>query len=149
MDSYDRLTHVEAVRIHLLLSNNVQLYKQKKNMFFYMLFSNYQVFPTSLYKYELLMFLLNISPGDRDSTVDRSEVGAKPKLKELVQFICGTPHLPSGNQKIKVKFTRGSLPDPETCFDIIKLPLSHSCYTDFERAMNLAVNCQHVGYARG
>ena len=92
------------------------------------------------------MLLLNISPGDCNSTLDRSEVGAKPKLKELVQFICGTPNLPSGNQKIKVKFTRGSLPDPETCFDIIKLPL---CYIDFERAMNLAVNCQHVGYARG
>ena len=95
------------------------------------------------------MFLLNISPGDSNSTLDRSEVGEKPKLKELVQFICGTPHLPSGNQKIKVKFARGSLPDPETSFDIIKLPLSHSCYIDFERAMNLAVNCQHVGYARG
>ena len=95
------------------------------------------------------MLLLNISPGDCNSSRDISEVRAKPKLKELVQFICGTPHLPSGHQKIKVMFTRGSLPDPETCFDTIKLPLSHSCYIDFERAMNLAVNCQHVGYSRG
>ena len=43
------------------------------------------------------MLLLNISPGDCNSTLDRCD----------------------------------------------------SCYIDFERAMNLAVNCQHVGYARG
>lgn len=87
------------------------------------------------------MFLLNILLGDCDSIVDRFEVGVKLKLKEFVQFICGILYFLSGNQKIKVKFIRGLLLDLEICFDIIKLLFFYSCYIDFERAMNLVVNC--------
>lgn len=79
----------------------------------------------------------------------RSAITSQPKLKDLVQFICGSPHLPSDGKGIKVKFTNGQLPDAESCFSTIKLPLNNSNYDDFCRNLNIAINCQHQGYGRG
>ena len=59
---------------------------------------------------------------DDDNDVSGSQIMSTPKLKELVQFICGHPHLPKVGQLIQVRFTRSSLPDPKSCFNIIKLP---------------------------
>lgn len=88
---------------------------------------------------------------DGNARVDGTEscIGLKPKLEELVQFIWGHPYLPSCGYSMKVRFTRGCFPDPESCFNTIKLPLAHSSYESFERAMDIAIKCQHVGYARG
>ncbi|XP_044167225.1 E3 ubiquitin-protein ligase UPL2-like isoform X1 [Acropora millepora] len=92
-----------------------------------------------------------LAGGDDNTEVDGSvsEIGLKPKLEELIQFICGHPYLPGCGDSIKVRFTRGSLPDPESCFNTLKLPLTHSSYDAFQRAMNIAINCQHEGYGRG
>lgn len=85
--------------------------------------------------------------GDEKDESD-SEITVNPQLKELVQFICGHPHLPKCGV-IKVRVTRSSFPDAESCFNTIKLPLAHHNYTSFKRAMNIAINCQNQGYGRG
>jgi len=79
----------------------------------------------------------------------QSEILANPPLKALVQFICGHPHLPKNGGVIKVRFVRSTLPDAESCFNTLELPLSHQDYSDFKRAMNVAINCQSQGYGRG
>ena len=77
-----------------------------------------------------------------------SEIMVNPQLKELVQFICGHPHL-SKCGVIKVRFTRSSSPDAESCFNTLMFPLAHLNCTSFKRAMNIAINCQNQGYGRG
>ena len=96
-----------------------------------------------------MIFVSRPNGNDDDNDVSGSQIMPTPKLKELVQFICGHPHLPKDGQPIKVRFTRSSLPDPESCFNIIKLPLAHPDYNVFKRAMHVAINCQHQGYGRG
>ena len=86
--------------------------------------------------------------GDENDKAD-SEILANPQLKELVQFICGHPHLPKSDNKIKVRFIRSSLPDAESCFNTLKLPVGHLDYSGFKQAMNMAINCQSQGYGRG
>ena len=91
------------------------------------------------------------STGDDNPEVDDSvsEIGLRPKLEELVQFICGHPYFPDCGDSIKVRFTRVSLPDPESSFNTLKLPSTHTSCDAFQRAMNIAINCQHEGYGRG
>lgn len=91
--------------------------------------------------------LYGLFKGDENDKPD-SEILANPQLQELVRFICGHPHLPRSDV-IKVKFTRTSLPDAESCFNTLKLPLGHQDYSGFKRAMNIAINCQNQGYGRG
>ena len=89
--------HVEAVRIHFLFSNNAQPYKHKKQflvMFLEVVF-HLSSFPQQFIQAGTVDVAADYFTGDCKSTLDRSEVGSKPKLKELVWFICGTPHLPS------------------------------------------------------
>ena len=85
--------------------------------------------------------------GDEKDKSD-SEITVYPQLKELVQFICGHPHLPKCGV-IMVRFTRSSLPDAESCFNTLKLLLAHHNYTSLKRAMNIAINCQNQGYGGG
>jgi hypothetical protein len=81
-----------------------------------------------------------------DETVEGSELQSAPSLKELVLFIFGQPVL---HMEIKVKFTNGYFPDPDSCFGIVSLPLMHTTYENFSKTMNVAINSQHVGYGRG
>ena len=108
---------------------------------------------SSLFRFIMIACLLHMLSsyalfiGDEKDKSD-SEITVNPQLKELVQFICGHPHLPKCGV-IKVRFTRSSLPDAESCFNTLKLPLAHHNYTSFKRAMNIAINCQNQGYGRG
>lgn len=87
-----------------------------------------------------------INAGDNDG--DESDtLRSLPKLEELVQFTCGSPHLPTNWTKIRVQFTMGDLPD--ACFSILKLPLNHPTLNEFVKKMNIAINCQHQGFGRG
>jgi len=38
-----------------------------------------------------------------------------PRLQDLIQYICGSPYLPSDGP-IKISFTNSTLRDPESCF---------------------------------
>lgn len=71
-----------------------------------------------------------------------------PRLKDLLQFICGSPYLPCDGL-IKISFTNSTLPDSESCFLTMKLPLLNNDYREFENSMNIAINSQHQGYGRG
>ena len=88
---------------------------------------------SSLFRFIMITCLLHmLSPyalfiGDEKDKSD-SEITVNPQLKELMQFICGHPHLPKCGV-IKVCFTRSSLPDAESCFNTLKLPLAHHNYT--------------------
>ena len=73
-----------------------------------------------------------------------SEVAVTPKLNDLIHFVCGHPHVPKGGGLIKVRFTRASLPDAESCFNTVKLPRHHQDYHSFRRAMNVAINYKTV-----
>ena len=96
-----------------------------------------------------MIFLFGSFTGDNNQETNCSEVAVIPKLNDLIQFICGHPHVPKGGDLIKVKFTRAFLPDAESCFNTIKLPRHHQDYLCFRKAMNVAVNCQNQGYGRG
>ena len=81
-----------------------------------------------------------------EETGEKSELKSTPSLNELVLFIFGQPVL---HMEIIVKFINGYFPDPDSCFGMISLPLIHSTYEDFCKAMNVAINSEHVGYGRG
>lgn len=108
---------------------------------------------SSLFRFMIIAWLFHMLSlyalfiGDEKDKSDSAST-VNPPLKELVQFICGHPHLPNC-RVLKVCFTRSSLPDAESCFNTLKLPLAHHNYTSFKRAMNIAINCQNQGYGRG
>ena len=70
------------------------------------------------------------SSADDDNDVSLSEIITKPKLKDLVKFVCGHPYLPNDGLSLRVVFTRSTLPDAESRFDLIKLPLPHTTYEE-------------------
>ena len=89
-----------------------------------------------------------MNAGD-DGNESDSDLRSLPKLEKLVQFTCGSPHLPTNGKRIHVQFTMGDLPNPDACFSILKLPLNHLTLNEFVKKMNIAVNCQHKGFGRG
>lgn len=83
------------------------------------------------------------STADDDNDVSLSEITTKPKLKDLVKFVCEHPYLPNNGLSLRVVFTRSTLSDAESCFNLIKLPLPNTTYEEFKKAMHVAINCQH------
>ena len=70
-----------------------------------------------------------------------------PSLKQIIQFAAGHPYLSSS--QLQITSTLAFYPDPDSCLFSIKLPTCHESYTDFKKATNTAITCQHHGYGRG
>lgn len=79
-----------------------------------------------------------------DANVDNDALAYIPSTEKVCQFVFGEPLLKTS---IKVKFRQGAntLPDAESCFGIIILPVCHEDYKDFKNVLDAVLS---TGYGK-
>ena len=89
-----------------------------------------------------LQYYFNSLSGD--ANVDNDALAYIPSTEKVCQFVFGEPLLKTS---IKVKFRQGgnTLPDAESCFGIIILPVCHEDYKDFKNVLDAVLS---TGYGK-